>query len=41
MSHIAHRSGYAEFVDRLNRLAQGAPPSPTLYKILKILLSES
>lgn len=41
MSHSSHRSGYAEFVDRLNRFPQGAPPSPTLYKILKILLSEA
>lgn len=40
MSHLSHRSGYAEFVDRLNRFPQGAPESPTLFKILKILLNE-
>jgi len=40
MSHLAHRSGYAELVDRLNRFPQGAAPSETLYQILKILLSE-
>ena len=40
MSHLSYRSGYAEFVDRLNRFPQGALESPTLYKILKILLNE-
>jgi len=40
MSHLAHRSGYAELVDRLNRFPQGAPPSESLYKILGILVSE-
>ena len=40
MSHNSHRSGYAKLVDRLNRFPQGAPPSETLYKILKILVSE-
>lgn len=40
MSHITLRSGYAELVERLNRFPQGAPPSDTLYKILKILFSE-
>ncbi|MDO8879581.1 MAG: 4Fe-4S dicluster domain-containing protein [Coriobacteriia bacterium] len=40
MSHVAMRSGYAEFVDRLNRFPQGAPPSETLYKILEVLVSE-
>lgn len=40
MSHISHRSGYSELVDRLNRFPQGAPPSGTLYQILKILFSE-
>lgn len=29
-----------EFVDRLNRFPQGAPPSETLYKILEMLVSE-
>lgn len=40
MSHIALRSGYTELVERLNRFPQGAPPSETLNKILKILFSE-
>lgn len=40
MSHITHWSAYSELIDRLNRFPQGAPPSETLYKILKILLSE-
>ena len=41
---MAHRtlkkSSYENLVDRLNRFPQGAPPSQTLYKILKILVSE-
>lgn len=41
---MAHRSlkssPYANLVDRLNRFPQGAPPSETLYSILKILFSE-
>ncbi len=40
MSHHSHRSGYAELTDRLNRVPQGAPPSQSLHKILKILFSE-
>ncbi len=40
MSHAMMKSGYPELVDRLNRFPQGAPPSETLYKILKILFSE-
>lgn len=40
MSHLALRSGYTDMVDRLNRFPQGAPPSETLYKILRLLLSE-
>jgi ferredoxin len=40
MSHVTLKSGYAELVERLNRFPQGAPPSETLYKILKILFSE-
>lgn len=40
MSHVSLRSGYTELVERLNRFPQGAPPSETLYKILKILFSE-
>jgi ferredoxin len=40
MSHVTLRSGYTELVERLNRFPQGAPPSETLYKILKVLFSE-
>ena len=40
MSHLSLKSGYNDLVDRLNRFPQGAPPSETLYKILKILFSE-
>jgi hypothetical protein len=40
MSHVTLKSGYTELVERLNRFPQGAPPSETLYKILKILFSE-
>ncbi|MCG2786581.1 MAG: 4Fe-4S dicluster domain-containing protein [Anaerolineae bacterium] len=40
MSHVTLKSGYTELVERLNRFPQGAPPSDTLYKILKILFSE-
>ncbi|MFO7765275.1 MAG: 4Fe-4S dicluster domain-containing protein [Pelovirga sp.] len=41
---MAHRtlksSAYQGLVERLNRFPQGAPPSRTLYEILKILVSE-
>ena len=40
MSHVTLKSGYPELVERLNRFPQGAPPSETLFKILKILFSE-
>lgn len=40
MAHHLRRSGYSQLVDRLNRLPQGAPPSPLLNDILKILFSE-
>ena len=40
MSHASLKSGYIELVDRLNYFPQGAPPSETLNKILKILFSE-
>lgn len=40
MAHQLRKSGYSELVDRLNRFPQGAPPSPLLNKILKILFSE-
>jgi len=41
---MAHRtlkkSSYDNLIDRLNKFPQGAPPSETLYQILKILFSE-
>ncbi len=40
MAHHAVRSSYESLVERLNRLPQGAPPSDTLYAILKLLFSE-
>ena len=40
MAHHALRTGYESLVERLNRLPQGAPPSDTLYSILKLLFSE-
>lgn len=41
MAHHTVKSGYVELVDRLNRFPQGAPPSELLYKILKLLYSET
>jgi ferredoxin len=40
MSHVSLKSGYTDLVERLNRFPQGAPPSETLYEILKMLFSE-
>ena len=40
MSHVTLKSGYTDLVERLNRFPQGAPPSETLYKILRMLFSE-
>ncbi len=40
MSHLTLKSGYSQFVDRLNRFPQGAPPSESLYKILSVLVTE-
>lgn len=40
MAHHLRRAGYAQLVKRLNKFPQGAPPSPHLNKILKILLNE-
>ncbi len=40
MTHHLARSGYPALVERINLFPQGAPPSDTLYKILKILFSE-
>ena len=40
MAHHATRSVYDRLTDRLNRYPQGAPPSESLFEILKILFSE-
>ncbi len=40
MGHMTTRDGYRSLVDRINRFPQGAPPSDTLYAILKLLFSE-
>ena len=40
MTHHLAQSGYTALIDRINLFPQGAPPSGTLYKILKILFSE-
>jgi ferredoxin len=40
MAHHASRSVYDRLTDRLNRFPQGAPPSESLFRILKILFSE-
>lgn len=40
MAHHTIKSSYKQLEERLNRFPQGAPPSETLYKILKILFSE-
>ena len=40
MAHHASRSVYERLTDRLNRFPQGAPPSESLYRILRILFSE-
>ena len=41
MSHLTMRSGYTSLVERLNQVPQGAPPSETLYAILKLLFREN
>lgn len=40
MAHFTLKSAYRDLVERLNRFPQGAPPSETLYRILRILVSE-
>ena len=41
MAHMVVQSAYHRLTDRLNRFPQGAPPSPLLFKILKVLFEES
>jgi ferredoxin len=40
MGHHASRSVYDRLTDRLNRFPQGAPPSESLFRILRVLFSE-
>ena len=40
MAHHTLKSSYAKLTKRLNRFPQGAPPSDTLEKILKIIIKE-
>jgi Pyruvate/2-oxoacid:ferredoxin oxidoreductase delta subunit len=40
MAHHVARSGFAKLTERLNRAPQGAPPSESLYRILRVLFSE-
>jgi len=40
LSHHLVKTGYTGLVERLNRFSQGATPSESLFKILKILFSE-
>ncbi|HTN51054.1 MAG TPA: 4Fe-4S dicluster domain-containing protein [Anaeromyxobacter sp.] len=40
MAHHTSRSVYDRLTERLNRFPQGAPPSESLFKILRILFSE-
>jgi ferredoxin len=40
MAHRTVKSGYDQFVERLNRAPQGAPPSRLLNRILALLMNE-
>src|SRR5512144_1313011 len=40
MAHRTSLSAYDRITERLNRCSQGAPPSESLFKILKMLFSE-
>lgn len=40
MAHNTIKSGYDKLVNRLNKFPQGAPPSKTLFEILKTLFEE-
>ena len=39
MSHLVSKHAYRDLVERINQFPQGAPPSKTLYQILKMLFS--
>lgn len=40
MGHNTSRNGYEKLVKRLNKFPLGAPPSETLYEILKVMFSK-
>ena len=40
MAHQTIKGSYQQLVERLNRFPQGAPPSETLFEILRVLFSE-
>ncbi|NME81570.1 4Fe-4S binding protein [Clostridium sp. SM-530-WT-3G] len=40
MSHIVGKNAYKSLEERLNKFPQGAPPSETLYKILRMMFTE-
>ena len=40
MAHLTARGEYQHLVERLNRFPQGAPPSDSLFQILRLLFSE-
>ncbi|GAB4330862.1 MAG: 4Fe-4S dicluster domain-containing protein [Calditrichia bacterium] len=41
MAHLTAKDGFHQLVERLNRFPQGAAPTATLFKILRILMSEA
>ena len=41
MGHLTSRDAYKNLEDRINLFTQGAPPSQTLTKILKVLFTEN
>ena len=40
MAHLTARGAYEQLVERLNRFPQGAPPSDSLYRILRLLFTD-
>lgn len=41
MSHINVKKSYKKLEERLNKFPQDAPPSESLYKILRMILMKS
>jgi formate hydrogenlyase subunit 6/NADH:ubiquinone oxidoreductase subunit I len=40
MAHRTLKTAYSDLADRINRFAQGAPPTELLFRILRVLFSE-